>query len=151
VFQVEKSRVIAIDFKSENAELAAQVSNAIADGFLVVQQAAKQESMRQASQWLSGEIDRLQGKVAEAEAKVEEFRGKSNLYIGGNNNSLSAQQLSETNSQIVLARSQKADAESKSRLIREMIQSGKPIEASEVVNSELIRRLNDQRITLRAQ
>ena len=32
-----------------------------------------------------------------------------------------------------------------------MLQSGKPIEASEVLNSELIRRLSEQRVTLRAQ
>ena len=45
----------------------------------------------------------------------------------------------------------KSDAESKARLIREMLQSGKPIEASEVLNSELTRRLSEQRVTLRAQ
>ena len=32
-----------------------------------------------------------------------------------------------------------------------MLQSGKPIEASEVLNSELMRRLSEQRVTLRAQ
>jgi polysaccharide biosynthesis transport protein len=32
-----------------------------------------------------------------------------------------------------------------------MLQSGKPIEASEVLNSELVRRLSEQRVTLRAQ
>ncbi len=32
-----------------------------------------------------------------------------------------------------------------------MLQSGKPIEASDVANSELIRRLSEQRVTLRAQ
>ncbi len=32
-----------------------------------------------------------------------------------------------------------------------MLQSGRPIEASEVLNSELVRRLSEQRVTLRAQ
>ena len=32
-----------------------------------------------------------------------------------------------------------------------MIKSGQPIESSDVLNSELIRRLTEQRITLRAQ
>jgi hypothetical protein len=32
-----------------------------------------------------------------------------------------------------------------------MLQSGRPVEASEVLNSELIRRLSEQRVTLRAQ
>jgi len=59
--------------------------------------------------------------------------------------------MGEVNTQLNNARSLKADAESKARLIKEMLQSGKPIEASEVVNSELMRRLSEQRVTLRAQ
>jgi succinoglycan biosynthesis transport protein ExoP len=67
-FQVEKSRVIAIEFESQDPELAAKVANAIAEGYLVLQQAAKQDQTRAAGNWLSGEIDRLRTKVAEAEA-----------------------------------------------------------------------------------
>ena len=72
-FQVEKSRVIAIEFESQDPELAAKVANAVAEGYLVLQQAAKQEQSRSAGQWLAGEIDRLRGKVAEAEGKVEQY------------------------------------------------------------------------------
>src|SRR6202030_3321569 len=61
------------------------------------------------------------------------------------------QQMGELNTQLNNARALKSDAESKARLIREMLQSGKPIESSEIFNSELIRRLTEQRITLRAQ
>ncbi len=59
--------------------------------------------------------------------------------------------MGELNTQLNNARALKSDAESKARLIREMLQSGRPIEASEVLNSELIRRLSEQRVTLRAQ
>src|SRR5713226_10348684 len=41
-FQVEKSRVIAIEFESQDPELAAQATNAIAEAYLVLQQSAKQ-------------------------------------------------------------------------------------------------------------
>ena len=47
-FQVDKSRVIAIEFESQDPELAAQVVNAIADGYLVLQQTARQEQSRDA-------------------------------------------------------------------------------------------------------
>jgi Mrp family chromosome partitioning ATPase len=59
--------------------------------------------------------------------------------------------MGELNTQLNNARALKSDAESKARLIREMLQSGRPIEASEVLNSELIRRLSEQRVTLRGQ
>jgi polysaccharide biosynthesis transport protein len=150
-YAVDKSRVIVIEFQSRDPELAARVTNSIAEGYLVLQQGARQEQAKSAGQWLSGEIDNLRKKVAEAESRVEDFRSKSSLFIGTNNTSLSNQQMGELNTQLNNARALKSDAESKARLIREMLQSGKPIEASEVLNSELTRRLSEQRVTLRAQ
>src|SRR5215469_18172292 len=89
--------------------------------------------------------------VEEAEAKVEDFRAKSNLLQGINNMTLSQQQLGDINAQLAAARALQADAEAKAKLIRDMLKSGKPIESSDVLNSELIRRLSEQRVTLRAQ
>src|SRR6188768_1525261 len=150
-YAVDKSRVIVIEFQSRDPELAARVANSIAEGYLVLQQAARQQQAKSAGQWLSGEIERLRKKVAEDESRVEDFRSKSSLFVGTNNTTLSNQQMGEVNTQLNNARALKSDAESKARLIREMLQSGKPIEASEVLNSELMRRLSEQRVTLRAQ
>jgi uncharacterized protein involved in exopolysaccharide biosynthesis len=151
VYAVDKSRVIVVEFQSREPDLAARVANSIADGYLVLQQNAHQEQARAAGQWLSGEIDILRTKVSDAEARVEDFRSKSNLFVGTNNTTLSNQQMGELNTQLNNARALKSDAESRARLIREMLQSGKPIESAEIVNSELMRRLFEQRVTLRAQ
>jgi succinoglycan biosynthesis transport protein ExoP len=150
-YAVDKSRVIVIEFQSRDPDLAARVANSIAEGYLVLQQGARQDQAKSASQWLSGEIENLRKKVADAESRVEDFRSKSSLFVGINNTTLSNQQMGELNTQLNNARALKSDAESKARLIREMLQSGKPIEASEVLNSELIRRLSEQRVTLRGQ
>jgi uncharacterized protein involved in exopolysaccharide biosynthesis len=150
-YAVDKSRVIVIEFQSRDPDLAARVANSIAEGYLVLQQNARQEQAKSAGLWLSGEIDNLRKKVADAESRVEDFRSKSSLFVGTNNTTLSNQQMGELNTQLNNARALKSDAESKARLIREMLQSGKPIEASEVLNSEMIRRLSEQRVTLRGQ
>jgi polysaccharide biosynthesis transport protein len=150
-YAVDKSRVIVVEFQSRDPDLAARVANSIADGYLVLQQNARQDQAKSASQWLSGEIENLRRKVSDAESRVEDFRSKSSLFVGTNNTTLSNQQMGELNTQLNNARALKSDAESKARLIREMLQSGKPIEAAEVLNSELMRRLSEQRVTLRAQ
>jgi succinoglycan biosynthesis transport protein ExoP len=150
-YAVDKSRVIAIEFQSSDPELAARVANSIAEGYLVLQQDARRDQAKSAGQWLSGEIENLRKKVADAESRVEDFRSKSSLFVGTNNTTLSNQQMGELNTQLNNARALKSDAESRARLIREMLQGGRPIEASEVLNSELIRRLSEQRVTLRAQ
>jgi len=151
VYQVEKSRVVAVDFQSQDPELAANVANAIAGEYLLMQQQAKREAMKQAGVWLATEIEQLRTRVAEAEAKVEDFRSRSNLYVGNNNNQLGTQSLGELNTQLVNARAQKADFEARARFIRDLLRSGRPIEAGDITNSDLIRRLVEQRVTLRTQ
>lgn len=148
---VDKSRVIMIEFQSVDPELAARATNAIAEGYLAMQQLAKQNQVRSASQWLTGEVEKLRNQVAEAEAKVEDFRAKSNIILGVNNNSLSSQELSELNAQISTGRAQKADADTRARLIRDQLRSGQPLESSDVTASQLIRHLSERRVTLRAQ
>jgi uncharacterized protein involved in exopolysaccharide biosynthesis/Mrp family chromosome partitioning ATPase len=150
-YAVDKSRVIAIEFQSADPKLAARVANTIAEKYLVFQQIAKQDQARSASKWLSGELDKLRKKVTEAEAKVEDYRTKSNLFVGSNNTSLSNQQLTELSSQVSAARAQKADAEVRARMIREALRSGASLESTDVANSDLIRRLSEQRVTLRGQ
>jgi len=87
-YAVDKSRVIVIEFQSRDPELAVRVANSIAEGYLVMQQGARQEQAKSAGQWLSGEIDNLRKKVAEAESRVEDFRSKSSLFVGTNNTTL---------------------------------------------------------------
>jgi polysaccharide biosynthesis transport protein len=150
-YQIDRSRVIAIEFSSTDPDLAARGANAVSTAYLALLQEVKQDQTRAAGKWLAGEIENLRARVAEAESKVEEFRSKSNLFVGATNSSLSNQQLGEITSQLAVARSQQVDADARAQLIREMLRSGRAIEYSEIINSELIRRLNEQRVTLRAQ
>jgi Mrp family chromosome partitioning ATPase/capsule polysaccharide export protein KpsE/RkpR len=143
--------VITIEFLSQDAELAAKVVNAIVDAYMKMQQQAKVEQTRSASAYLANEIKQLRQTVQQADAKVDEFRAKSNLYIGNNQTSLNTQQLGELTTQLAAVRAQKADLDARSKAIRDMLKSGKPVESSDIVNSDLLKRLVEQRVLLRAQ
>lgn len=151
VSAVEKSRVITVEFLSEDPDLAAKVVNAIVDAYMKLQQQAKVEQTRSASAYLANEIKQLRKTVQEADAKVEEFRAKANLYIGSNDQSLNTQQLAELTTQLATVRAQKADLDARSKAIRDMLKSGKPVESADIVNSDLLKRLIEQRVLLRAQ
>lgn len=151
VSAIDKSRVITIDFSSANADLAARVANTIAETYLTMQQQAKQSQTRAAGDWLAGEIEKMRKRVAEAEAKVEEYRSRTNLFVGANNTSLPSQQLTDLNSQIAAARGQQADLQARAKQLRELVRSGKPIESSDIANSESMRRMVEQRVALRSQ
>jgi polysaccharide biosynthesis transport protein len=151
VYQVDKSRVIAVAFQSHDPDLAARVANAVADAYVLLLRATTQEQTRAAGQWLAGEIEDLRRKVANAEGKVEAFRAKSKLFNGLNNTPLSNQQLADLNGQLAVARSRKADAEAKALLVRDAVRAGTPLDFPDFLNSELIRRLSEQRAMLRSQ
>ncbi|MFN3672822.1 MAG: GumC family protein [Bosea sp. (in: a-proteobacteria)] len=151
VYPVSRSRILAVEFTSKDPALAAKAANIIAATYLEAQEAAKQDTARSASSWLSSTIEPLRRRVAEAEAKVEEFRSRNGLLVGANNTTITSQQLGDLSAQLSAARSQQAEAQAKAGLIRDAIKQGRTFEIPDVANNELVRRLIEQRITLRAQ
>lgn len=150
-FPLGKSRVIAIEFQSEDPQLAAQVANRIAEEYLLREEGAKNQTSKVTSEWLDKAIEPLMKKVVAAEGKVEAFRSAKGLFVSTNNTTISTQQLSELNTQLSQSRAQQADLQARSRVIREAIRHGKVFETSEVINNELVRRLLEQRAQLKAQ
>ncbi len=150
IFAVGKSRVISAEVSSQDPKLAAKIANTIAEQYLEQQTVAKKQSTQNASTWLKEQVEPLRQKVIEAEARVEAFRSKSNLFVGTNNNTIANQQLSELNTQLSTARSTQADQQSRARLIRQALPTGRIFDFSEVLKDDLVRKLSENRSTLRA-
>lgn len=150
VYRVEKSRVIVIEFSSEDPKLAAGIPNAIADAYIAVQGAAKIESNSAATDWLAPEIADLSRRVKEAEAKVAEYRAQSDLLMGGNNSVLATQQLSELSSELSRVRAGRAAAEATAASVRKALEGGEGSMNAfpEVLSSSLIQRLREQRVQI---
>ncbi|RUU43649.1 chain-length determining protein [Mesorhizobium sp. M6A.T.Ca.TU.002.02.2.1] len=145
VYRVEKSRVIVIEFSSENPRLAAEIPNAIADAYISVQGNAKTESNSAATDWLAPEIADLSKRVKDAEGKVASYRAQSDLLMGGNNSVLATQQLSELSSELSRVRANRASAEATADGVRRALQNGGSLDAvPEVLSSELIQRLRER-------
>ncbi|WP_027173566.1 GumC family protein [Methylobacterium sp. 10] len=154
VYPAGKSRILTVEFRSRDPDLAAKAANTIAELYIASLESAKVDTARYASTWLGGNIDTLRTRVSEAEAKVETFRARNGLISGGGGTTsqpLGTQQLSELSTQLSQARTVKADLTSRAKLIREMIKDGRAFEIPDVANNEVIRRTVEQRITLRGQ
>jgi len=150
VYRIEKSRVIVIDFSSEDPRLAAEIPNAIADAYLAVARDAKLQSNADATDWLEPEIATLTKRVKEAEAKVAAFRSESDLPVGQNNAALSTQQLSELSSELSRVRASRAAAEANAQSVRAVLASGGSLEAfPDVLSSGLVQRLRERQVQLR--
>ena len=147
---VGKSRVIGIEASTLNPDIAAKVANGLAQEYLAQQTEAKKQTTQVASSWLNQTIEPLRQKVLEAEARVEAYRSKNNLFVGTNNTTITSQQLSELNTQLSTARATQADQQGKAQIIKDALRTGRIFEVSEIIKDDLIRRLTENRSTLRA-
>ena len=153
VYAVDKSRVIIVDFASTDPELAADATNAIAEGYIALQREAKRSSTADAAKYLSAQIDELRTKVKDAEAKVESYRSQNDLFSSGSisNTTLPQQQLGDLSTELAKIRSGMADARAKADQIRAALKAGVMPNVPDVLNSPLIQRLVEQEVALRSQ
>lgn len=151
VYRVEKSRVIVIQFSSEDPKLAAEIPNALADAYIGVQRDAKSQSNADATDWLEPEIADLRTRVKDAESRVANFRSQSDLLVGQNNSVLATQQLSELSTELSRVRANRAAADANAEGVRAMLESGASLDAlPEVLSSGLIQRLRERQVQLKA-
>ncbi|WP_274424714.1 GumC family protein [Chelativorans sp. YIM 93263] len=152
IYRVENSRVITIQYSSEDPELAARVPNAIAAAYVADLREAERESNASATAWLEPEIEDLQQRVREAEERVANFRAQSDLLIGQNNTVLATQQLAEISSELSRARAERATAESTLESAQASLDRGASLQSLPAVqNSSLIQVLREQQVRLDAQ
>ncbi|TGV55222.1 chain-length determining protein [bacterium M00.F.Ca.ET.141.01.1.1] len=151
VYGVEKTRIIAIEFSSEDPKLAAAIPDAIAAAYIAGQGAAKSESNTAAADFLAPEIADLSKQVRDAEAKVAAYRAQSDLLMGGNNSTLATQQLAELSTELSRVRANRAAAEGTAESVRKALQNGGSLDSlPEVLSSDLIQRLRERQVELRA-
>ncbi len=151
-YSIKDSRVIEILFWANDRQLAKEITNTIADEYLLVQRDSKLEAGANATKFLEPEIANLREKVRLAEARVAEFRSSSDILHGSNNSLLATQQLSEVSTELSRIRAQRSAAEAKIESIRSSIKVGSSLEAiPEVIASPLIQRLRERQVQLRAQ
>lgn len=152
VYQVEKSRVIAIAFASKDRKLAAAVPNEMAKVFLALQSGAKLDTNSEATRWLEPEIANLREKVREAEAKVAAYRASSDLLPTGEATNFATRQLTDISTELTRVRGERANAEARAAGVRSALASGRaPDTITDVVGSQMIQRLKETEANLQAQ
>lgn len=152
VYQVEKSRVIAIQFSSKDPALAAKVPTEMAKVYLALQSGAKLDTTSDTAKWLEPEIANLREKVRDAEAKVAEYRSSSDLYRTGEQNTFAETQLGNISQELARIRGERANAEARAANVREALKAGRNVDSlNEVVSSPMIQRLKETQSNIEGQ
>jgi uncharacterized protein involved in exopolysaccharide biosynthesis/Mrp family chromosome partitioning ATPase len=144
VYQVEKSRVIGIQFTSKDRALSAAIPNEMAKIYLSLKAGAKLDSNTEASNWLEPEIANLREKVRAAEDKVAAYRASADLLPSGDSGSFATRQLTDISTELARVRGERATAEARAEGVRAALAKGRGAETlNEVVGSTMIQRLKE--------
>ena len=148
VTRVGQSRVIHVSVTHPNPVRAANIANAVADLYIVEQLEEKFETTKRATEWLHDRLAGLKTKVETSERAVENFRKVSGL-VEGKGATLVSQQAVEINTQLILARSQRAEAVARLTQVQDLLKHSDRVDSvAEVLNSPLIQNLRSQEVEL---
>jgi capsular exopolysaccharide synthesis family protein len=147
-----RSYVIKIQIQSEDPKLATTLANAYASEYLNAQLEAKFNAVQSANQWLTDHLNDLRSKVEASDAAVQQFAAANNLtqiaQTGGGSGTVTSQQITELNTQLVLASADLAQKKANLQQVNGSLQTGGVSAAAQVLSSPLIQALREQESTL---
>jgi polysaccharide biosynthesis transport protein len=140
-----RSHVLSVLAEAQDPNVASAIANTLATAYLRQQKMDKVEASTQAEKFLNDRIAELRQQVELAERAVEDYRRQNGLYRGATTG-VTSQQLTELNSQLILAQTAKAEADSRLREAEVVRKSGVAggEGAPEVLRSPLVQALRQQ-------
>jgi exopolysaccharide transport family protein len=139
-----RSYVILISVDSSDPRKAKRIVDTITDFYIVDQLQAKLDANKHATDFFNDRLDELKRNVETNERAVAAFREKSGLTIA-KDSTIASQSLAELNSQLVQARAQRVDRESRLVALQQAARNPATLGGvSEVLANGLISSLRSQ-------
>ena len=141
------SFVIEVGFRSYDPEKAAQIANAIVDASITDQLDARYQATIRTSDWLNDRLRELGSQASASQQAVVDYQHEHNI-IDAAGKSTNSQRVSELNSQLIIARTQTAEARARLDRVQTVLSS----DSSGAVDATVTDTLKNDVITrLRAQ
>ena len=139
-----RSSAIAVTFTAKDPEKASKLANTLAAAYVEDQLTVKSEATQKASEWLAERLEEVAAQTQNAERTVEQYKVTNNLTDSSNGASITQQQLSALNTQLISAQADLAQQEAKFSQVAAMKESGRSADISQAVASSLISQLRQQ-------
>jgi polysaccharide biosynthesis transport protein len=110
VARIGVSYAIEIDFESRYPDLAAEISNAVADVYIELQRSSAYDAARRASDWLEERIPEVRAKSEDAQKAVVEYKHEHNIVETVAGGSIDYQRLTDLNTKLNAAHDETSNA-----------------------------------------
>jgi succinoglycan biosynthesis transport protein ExoP len=116
---VKETRALRITFSHSDAELAALVTNSLAENFLSRNFETKTQKFTDAAKWLNDSTNRLKAKVQEAEEKLAAYTREHGIFLTDKDGTLTTTKLSRLHEEALRAESERVLKESLYQEVKE--------------------------------
>jgi succinoglycan biosynthesis transport protein ExoP len=150
IARLGQSHVIEIEARSSDPAKAARIANAIAEHYIASEIEARFEAMRRTSAALQNHLDEMRARSAAEQAAAQDFREKNE--IAHSSGRLMDEQVSQLNSQLILAQALTAEAKARYDRIRDIMRDDVPdASIADVFKNDIIVRLRAQYLDMAAR
>jgi capsular exopolysaccharide synthesis family protein len=147
----QRALLVTVEYASSDPDMAAIAANATAEVYIQDQIQSAGSATQKATEWLAQRAASLRQRVISSEKRLEEFRRESGI-INLQGSSLLQEQIAKINSNLIVARAARAEAEARYRQVRALLRSDGGIEtAAAVLDAPLIQRLREQETQIQRQ
>jgi succinoglycan biosynthesis transport protein ExoP len=136
---IRSSQLVVIRFQSSDADLAARVTNTVAQTYIENDLDARFQMTRTASAWIQEQMSGLKDKLNQSEQALQAYREKQGLVsVKDNSQGGTGQQMDQLQSRLIEARTRRVEIESTYKLIKEASAAGDLASQPAVLNSGLV-------------
>ncbi len=144
---VKNTRLMDVTVISPYPRLAAEMANALCVAFIERNQQQRLSTTRQATDWLSTQIDEARRKVEESETDLQKFREGKDIVAIENREAIVSQKLEELNTAFTRAKTDRIALETRYRQMQKM--SGAELDSlPDVMSNPSISQLRAERARL---
>jgi len=109
---LNESRLVEVSFESGDANLAAQVANALVKNYVESNFRSKYETTRQASAWMEQQLDELKAKVEKAQQALVDYEREYSIANLGDKENVVQQRLAQLSSDLTAAQVDRTNKQS---------------------------------------
>jgi polysaccharide biosynthesis transport protein len=140
------SRLVSVNFRSHDPQLAALVSNTLVQSFIDQSFNTRHDAIMKSSEWISRELDDIRTKMEDSARALAQFQESTGVVDDGNQNTFT-EHMGELTRQLTQAEAERIQLQA----LLKSVQTGSPDSLPESRNNPVVQKLSEELAEKRAE
>lgn len=140
----KQSEIITISYEDPDPQLAADITNAIAEAYVEFGLESRLSGAKQTSTWLNDQLDDLKTKLKKSEDALQAFQKSQGMIDTNQQERLAGTRLSTLTTELIRAQTKRSEAEIRYNQVRSKHKNGDYTSLSPILNDRTVQTLEQE-------